>query len=262
MDETYQIYLNRVMRMTLPETYRSQAQHIQESPKFSPRPDQPGRQAAPFPGYTVITPPGPEDTHNAALYLRLKTYQQEILEKLGEGRFVPIPPESFHLTLADLIWDASYRHAAEKLDFEQRLQHQIGQSFQHSRAVASEGKPIRCQVVGLMVMTRAIAISLVPPAEVDYDRLVKFRRSVYQNHELIGLGIEQQYYFTPHITLGYFGEIGPEQEREALGSAFDELNQHWLEGDAQEFWVHRAELRKFDDMTRYYRQPDWPTLSF
>ncbi|HAX90305.1 MAG TPA: DUF1868 domain-containing protein, partial [Cyanobacteria bacterium UBA11370] len=28
------------------------------------------------------------------------------------------------------------------------------------------------------------------------------------------------------------------------------------------FWVRRGELRKFDNMMRYYREPNWPVLEF
>ncbi len=249
------------MRTILPETYQSQVQHIQESPKFLPQPGG-SRQPAPFPGYTVITPPGGDDHQNAKLYDRLEKYQARILQHLGSDLLVPVPASSFHLTLADLIWDGAFRHAAEKPGFEAQLQQSIGQSFQQAKPL-SEGTPIRFQALGLMVMTRAIALCLVPPEEVGYERLIKFRRNVYQNHDLIAIGIEQQYYFTPHITLGYFGDLTPELNREQLAAAFNELNQQWLEEEShQEFWVHRAELRKFENMTAYHREADWPTLEF
>jgi len=64
---------------------------------------------------------------------------------------------------------------------------------------------------------------------------------------LTGLGIEQHYHFTAHITLGYFGDLSPNLDRDRLASTIFELNQQWLE--TPQFWVHRAELRKFDDMT-------------
>ena len=82
MDDNYQIYLNRVARMTLPEAYKSQIQHIQESSKFQPTSDG-KREVAPFPGYTIITPPGEEDKQNSAFYEKLQDYQQQLL-----GRFV------------------------------------------------------------------------------------------------------------------------------------------------------------------------------
>jgi hypothetical protein len=260
LDENYQTYLNRVMRMTLPETYGSQVQHIQESPKFKRLPDQ-GWQASDFPGYTVVTPCGTEDRENKALFDRLTTYQAQVIQKIGGDRLAAVPPESFHLTLADLIWDGSYRHAKqENPDFEGQLRDRIAQSFQQCAAL-SHGQPVRFQVLGLIVMTRAVAVCLAPTDEESYDRILKLRRAIYQNPEVIAIGIEQQYYFTPHITLGYFGDIsGLEGDR--LSQTFEDLNKHWLEESAQEFLVHQAQLRKFDNMTHYYRDLDWPAFKF
>jgi len=261
LDENYQTYLNRAMRLTLPETYRSQVQHLQESPKFQPHGSE-GHQPAPFPGYTIVTPPGSEDSENAALHESLKRYQHQLLQKLGADLFVPVPAASFHLTLADLIWDSAYRDARqEKPEFEVKLQDQIATIFRQSQAM-TEGKPLQFQALGLMIMPRAIAVCLAPTDEHSYDRVLKLRRAVFQNSDLIGLGIEQQYYFTPHITLGYFGSIPSPEVLAALGDSFVQLNQQWLEQEPKAFLVDRAELRKFDDMTNYYRQPDWATFEF
>ncbi len=261
MDENYQTYLNRAMRLTLPETYRSQVQHLQESPKFQLHGAE-GHQPAPFPGYTIVTPPGSEDSENAALHESLTQYQHQLLQKLGADLFVPVPAASFHLTLADLIWDSAYRDASqEKPGFEVKLQDQIATIFRQSQAM-TEGKPLQFQALGLMIMPRAIAVCLAPTDEHSYDHVLKLRRAIFQNSDLIGLGIEQQYYFTPHITLGYFGSIPSPEVLVALGDSFVQLNQQWLEQEPKAFLVDRAELRKFDDMTNYYRQPDWATFEF
>ncbi|WP_421656895.1 DUF1868 domain-containing protein [Leptothermofonsia sp. ETS-13] len=249
------------MRLILPETYRSQVQLIQESPKFRPHAEK-GREAVPFPGYTIVTPPGSEDLKNTALYDRMKHCQQQLLQQLGSRLFAPVPPESFHLTLADLIWDSAYLAASEENpNFETELQQCIAQIFEQCQSIA-EDKSIEFHAIGLMVMTRAIAVCLAPVDEYSYERILKFRRAIYQNRNLIGLGIEQQYYFTPHITLGYFGTIPPAEDLTVLGDRMTETNQQWNDSNSQEFWVYRAELRKFDDMTEYYRKPDWPIFEF
>jgi hypothetical protein len=257
LDENYQTYLNRVLRLTLPETYGSQVQHIQESPKFQRQSD--GQwQATPFPGYTIVSAPGSEDAKNSALYSELALYQAEILKQLGSDVFIPIPPSSFHLTVADLIWDSAYRHAAESSGFEERLRDRVASSF---RQCNSLDQPIRFQVVGLMVMTRAITVGLAPTDEESYHHVIQMRRALYQSHDLIEIGIEQQYYFTAHITLGYFGELKPDLDREKLAQIFENLNEQWL-GSAKEFWLDTAELRKFENMTAYTREPDWATFKF
>ncbi|HBE51369.1 MAG TPA: DUF1868 domain-containing protein, partial [Cyanobacteria bacterium UBA11369] len=50
-------------------------------------------------------------------------------------------------------------------------------------------------------------------------------------------------------------------DSDRLSNLFSDLNLQWLD-NPQEMSIHRAELRKFDDMTRYYREPDWPVLEF
>ena len=107
--------------MTLPETYSSQLQHIQESPKFQPRLEG-GRQAVPFPGYTAITPPAESESENFAFYQNLNQCLGQLLQlPLETDLIVPLPPASFHLTLADLIWDSAYRYANENSEFEVQL---------------------------------------------------------------------------------------------------------------------------------------------
>ncbi|MDX2240930.1 MAG: DUF1868 domain-containing protein [Leptolyngbyaceae cyanobacterium bins.302] len=261
MDENFQTYLNRAVRMTLPETYRTQVQHIQESPKYE-LDSTGGLKALPFPGYTIITPPGSEDSaENHPLFATLEQTQKQLVERLGVSIFAPVPSSSFHVTLADLIWDSAYRHAVKDAAFESQLHDRMAQIFQECAPI-HEGKPIQFQVLGLMVMTRAVAVCLAPTDEASYDRILKFRRAVYQNRELIGLGIEQQYYFTPHITLGYFGSDPSAEQRSEMGEAFVDLNQQWLDQEPWLYHVARAELRKFDDMTHYYREPDWAAFQF
>lgn len=261
MDENFQTYLNRAMRTTLPDTYRTQVQHIQESPKYQLDPTT-GLKAIPFPGYAIITPPGPEDdAKNQPLFTVLEQTQKQLVDHLGAELFALVPPSSFHVTLADLIWDGAYRHAAEDAAFEPQLRDRL-QTILQECAPIQEHQPISFQALGLMVMTRAIAICLAPIDEHSYDRILKFRRAIYQNHDLIGLGIEQQYYFTPHITLGYFGTNPTDEQRLKMEDIFIELNQQWLEQDPQLYSITRAELRKFDDMTHYYREPDWAMFEF
>ncbi|QLE59096.1 DUF1868 domain-containing protein [Nostoc sp. TCL26-01] len=248
--------------MTLPEAYKSQVQHIQESYKFQPSSGI--RQAAPFPGYSLITPSGAEDTDNSGFYAMLQAYQQELLGlAIANDLIVPVPAASFHLTLADLIWDSAYRDACDKNpEFEQQLRTCIAEILQqYQQSLTSASKPISWQMLGLVVMPRAVGVCLVPKDEHSYEQIIKFRRTIYQNSKLIALGIEQHYHLTAHITLGYFGEIAPDLDRSSLSNVLSEFNQKWL-SEIPEFLIHRVELRKFDDMTRYYRELDWPSLAF
>ncbi|MEH2384009.1 MAG: DUF1868 domain-containing protein [Nostoc sp.] len=263
MDDNYQTYLNRLARMTLPEAYRSQVQHIQESYKFQP--DSGLRQAASFPGYTLITPPAAEEeSQNSAFYAKLQTYQQELLQlPVNRNLIVPVPPVSFHLTLADLIWDSAYLDACEKNPkFDEELHSCFAEMFQkYQQLMTNRSHPIKWQMLGLILMPRAVAVCLVPKDKGCYEEIIKFRRTIYQNPKLIALGIEQHYHFTAHVTLAYFGEVSSDLDRTSFSTMLSQLNEQWLL-NLPEFLIHRVELRKFDDMTRYYREPDWPSLNF
>ena len=255
--------MNRVARMTLPEAYTAGVQHLKESAKFGLNPEK-GRKAVSFPGYTLITPPhGEEDSENSAFYSKLQDYQQEILQlPMGSDFIIPVPRDSLHFTLADLIWDNAYGDAKEtNPDFEAQLQSCFSDIFQQYRKSGNPKNPPRWQMLGLMLMPRAIAVCLVPLDRDSYEQIVNLRRAIYQNPKLIALGIEQQYNFTAHITLGYFGEIPPDLNRDNFGTMLSEQNQKWTE-DLPTLMVHRAELRKFDDMTRFYRESNFPALIF
>lgn len=257
MDETYQIYVNRVARLTLPTTYQTQLQNIQKSPKFE------GEKAVYFPGYSVITPPWQEDSENTGFYSSLQATQKQLLEKLTPGLMIPVPAESFHLTVADLIWDNGYRAASkENPGFDQQLQNYIRDSFQKYQEFIVQQGPIEWELVGLVIFPRALGVALVPQNEEAYEQILQLRRSIYQNRQLFGLGIQQQYYFTAHITLGYFGEISPELDRDHLAAILSTFNDHWLESEPQVLTIEQAQLRKFNDMTRFERESDWPIVKF
>ena len=108
---------------------------------------------------------------------------------------------------------------------------------------------------------RSVGVCLVPKDERSYEQIIQFRRTIYQNPQLMALGIEQHYDFTAHVALGYFGKVSPGLDRTNFSTMLSELNQQWLL-NSPEFLIHRVELRKFDDMTHYYREPDWPSLNF
>ena len=257
MDESYQEYINRVARLTLPTACSMQLQTIQHSPKFVA-----GKPVS-FPGYSVITPPTEEDAANRTFYSRVETIQQQLSQQLESDFFIPLPAKSFHFTLADLIWDESYRQAvAANEDFDSALQAEIATSFHQYRESASSEEPLTWQLWGVMTRPRAIMACLVPKDQQSYESVIKLRRSLYQNAGLIGLGIEQQYDLTAHITLGYFDNIPASLNRDRLCIVLSQINDRLLESELPVFTVREAQLRKFENMIDYHRQPDWATVQF
>ena len=125
--------------MTLPEAYKTQIQHIQESSKFQVNAGV--IEAVPFPGYTLITPPAGEDIKNAAFYGQIEAYQRQLLElPIGGDLIVPVPAASFHVTVADLIWDSAFHHACTKNpQFAEDLNSQLAEMFQQYQQLMTKG---------------------------------------------------------------------------------------------------------------------------
>ena len=257
MDESYQDYINRVARLTLPSACSMQLQAVQKSPKFS------DGKVTSFPGYSVITPPAEEDTENKNFYNQVETLQQQLSQQLEPGFFIPLPSDSFHLTIADLIWDDSYHQiVAANPNFDRELQQQILASFQQYRESKSNNKPLSWQLWGVVTRPRAIMACLVPKDQESYESIIELRRSVYQNAGLIALGIEQQYDLTAHFTLGYFNNVPPSLNRDRLCIVLSQINDRLVESELPEFTIYEAQLRKFENMIQYNREPDWATVKF
>jgi hypothetical protein len=256
VDDNFNSYLNRVAKLTLPDTYASQINTLQESPKFELQGQK--RVPASFPGYSIITPPAQDDLENQSFHSNLHECQQQIAKNVASDFVALVDPDSFHVTIADLVWDHTYTALVSRdPSFEEKLRQQIAQGFQSYQQPTKE--PVRWQIMGLMLRPRAIAISLVPVDEASYDRITAFRRSVYQNPGLMGLGVEQQYHFTAHVTIAYFGNVQQDFDRAGFSDMLQDINLQWIDRP-QSMNISQVELRKFSDMTHYEREADWPTV--
>lgn len=257
MNETYQEYINRIARLTLPTSCSVQLNTIQKSPKFDKG------EAMPFPGYSVITPPSKEDADNQKFYKQIEFIQKNIVKQLEPGLVVPLDPESFHFTIADLIWDNSYQQAVkDNPQFETQLQEQINHSFEQYRANKNGKSEIKWQLLGVNIRPRAIMACLAPQDQESYQAIVDLRSCIYQSTALIGLGVQQQYDFTAHVTIGYFDSISPDLNRSEICVIISQISDRLLESEPTVITVNRVELRKFENMIDYHRQPDWAAISF
>jgi hypothetical protein len=242
--------------MTLPNNYLQQLQNIQKSAKFS------NGNPVKFPGYSIITPPWEEETNNQEFYEQLKSSQTKLSQNLDSRLFIPIPPSSFHITIADLIWEQSYLNSvSENPNFDAQLIAEIKLIFQNYQDSLRCGNSLELELLGLSIFPRAIAVCLAP-TETSYQKIVDLRREIYQNEGIIKLGIEQQYNFVAHVTLGYFGEINENLNLENIQNILTSINDRWLENHPPIFKIHQVQLRKFEDMMSYQRQPDWAVINF
>ena len=255
MNISYQGYVNKVIQTTLTTNYQQQLKFIQSSPKFSQG------KAMPFPGYTIMTPPQKEDIYNDGIYQSLIELQNQLHTQLEPDFFVPLPPETFHVTVADLIWNKEYLNAVkEKEHFEQSLITQIDHIFTESAKEIEQITNLDLEVIGISIFPRAITVCFIPTEE-SYEPLMKIRQLIYQNEQIINLGIEQHYDFIGHVTLGYLQQVSEDLDRNKVGSIITEINNQWIANDLPMFNIKQWELRKFEDMVTYIRQPEWARIN-
>lgn len=241
--------------MTLTANYKQQLQFIQPSPKIK------NKQPQEFPGYTIITPLAEEDQFNQEINESLKQLQAQFKQQLDDDFFVAVPPETFHITIADLIWDKAYINAVkENKNFDNLLIQQLKQVFADSEKQVTNVDSLELEVLGISIFPRAIAACFIPTEE-SYNDLTKLRQLIYQNEHIIKLGIEQQYDFVGHITLGYFDNIPENLDYEKMEATISSLNNQWISNDLPMFQIKQWELRKFSDMFTYIYQPEWPRIS-
>ena len=79
---------------------------------------------------------------------------------------------------------------------------------------------------------------------------------------MVALGIEQQYDYTAHMTLGYFNDIPPDLDRGAVVETLATINEQWRDSQLPVLTVKQAQLRYFPDMIHYQRETDWPVVTF
>ena len=230
---------------------------IQKSPKFLQG------QAVAFPGYSIVTPPNSEDKFNQEVYKKVESLQQELKQFIDSGVIIPLPSYSFHFTIADLIWDSSYQQAvADNPNFEEQLRKAIETIFSEYKAIEKQWGTVEWQLYGVVIRPRAIMLSLAPKNEESYEAIIELRSYIYQNSGLMALGIEQQYDFTGHITLGYFSDIPENLDRKLLNNTIAKINDLLLEDTLPILKINRVELRQFNNMLTYHRQPDWEAVEF
>ncbi|NEO27927.1 MAG: DUF1868 domain-containing protein, partial [Kamptonema sp. SIO4C4] len=187
--------------------------------------------------------------------------QEQLLGEINTEMIIPIPPESFHLTIADLIWEDTYRDAVAKDEkFDEKLRDRIATSFRQYEQKYQNPHPVQLQILGFTLRPRTLSVALLPKSEEAYQKLLHLRRAIYQNPDLIALGIEQQYPYTAHITLGYFGTNPENLDRDRIAKTLDRLNDAELDRDPDLLTLQQAELHKFSDMTHYYRETNFPVV--
>lgn len=253
-DDSFPEYQTKAKRLVTDEVILNNVSRLKPAERFN------GTEPRIYPGYTIITPPFEDELNaeNNSAYEKLARVQKELLKQSGNSIFTPVPSSSFHLTIADLISGSRFVEQQRVNGWEDRLRDRIGEIFH--RAESPTGASLL--VSGLSLFTSVIVAIISSEDRSGYEQLINVRNMIYQDGELKALGVRKApFSFIGHITLAYVEAKPDIQSATSLSRLLSQFNLHAFSNPLP-LKVIQAELRKFNDMSRYYRQETWPVLHF
>ena len=215
-------------------------------------------QPKPFPGLSIVSPPGPESHQWESFYRPLLALRTKLLDGL-KGVHLPVPGMSLHVTAADLIAGPRYLDAkANNARFDADIIHRVEQLWHTTEPV---GVSLRWRLSGLAFFQHAIVALLEPFSESDYDPIIQLRDAIYDDQTLKAWGVRRPKPFMAHITLSYYGETPSLSDRQQWLIRADEFRSA-TKVISEPLVIDQVELRHFPDMSAYHRFEADPHLRF
>lgn len=252
MEMNYVDYLKHVENVLKKETIREFASQLKTLGKFQESSD--GLwEPVPYSGYTLITPTFLDDLENVGFYRLFSDIREELFWNIPFPGIVWVPTITLHLTIGRLISGDVFASRIMNSREEEFL-FALSQLFSQ----LSSSRSLKYEVKGLSVFPEGVIAAIVSPVtEDDYQRLQAFRDFLYTDEVLKDLGVERKRGFYGHVTLFYIEEELSEEDRRMLVEAITDINKRFLSTPLP-FNLARAEVRKFDNFSEFYRQDHWP----
>lgn len=143
-----------------------------------------------YPGCTVLAIPYPLDCPSIA------SAQAALADCTDD--FAPVPEETLHVTLADLVSGGEYQNLLVR-DRNDLLDRACAVAHEHGSLSAAD-----VRLVGLGAFSSAgVVIGVLSFDKAGYDSILVLRERIYNDPILRKLGVHQRFPFLGHITLGY-----------------------------------------------------------
>ena len=255
MEDSFTEYNERISSMMSEEAIRQRSSQLTPPTRRFSRGADGDWEPIGHPGYTVITPTFVDESKNISTYARLGDVQHFLLKRLGVATNAPAPVTAFHLTVADLVAGKTYTEKVQGSK-QQRLLQALSSVFNQLPLHGG----IRLQISGLSLFAAGFIIAVAQAADASgYKRLMLLRNAIYDDTQLRDLGVERRFKFTGHITLAYIEDALSQQDRDHIAKTLSIANRH-LFTKPLSLEVVWAEIRRFDDMSAFYRQGGWPVF--
>lgn len=210
-------------------------------------------QSRPYVGHAVVSMLAgvPE---NEALQLRLEACQQALVGELADPALLfPLPPASFHQTVANTLSGEAHQRLVVERDLARVYPRRVTDVFsEFTPPLAMD--PLRMRMIGLALFGSALGVLGVFEHEGYFRRILLFRDQFYGHPLIRDMGVRRTRPFIGHITLAYVGESPDDGQRRQLVNALDRLNAEYFPC-AGDFILRQAELRAYDHLAEFRALP-------
>lgn len=255
---SYEAYQRRQQQEVQAPQLNERARHLRFGHKF--RYESGTWRCLPYEGYAIVSMVT-DNPGNEELLEQLSEVQAQLRARVGlPHKLYPLPPTSFHQTVANTLSAHRYQQQVVEPGLEAAYPTIVGRALEQLPP-AERTHPIRMQLIGLSLFGSAIGVLGTFEAVEDFQAILRFRDHLYQHDELGKLDIRRTRPFVGHITLLYFGHDLGEADGARLAKACAGFNES-LFRTPWEFAISHTQLRKYEDLSAFRLEPHFPTHTF
>jgi 2'-5' RNA ligase len=156
-----------------------------------------------YAGYTLLARPYPINFVNGP---RLEAIQHKLQDNIFG--FAPVPSDSFHMTIANLVSGNTYEALSESQEWEYAFKKTI-EAILNDNSRNQEETPLLGYIIGIGAFPGVIVLLVDFRSKSHYNRIERIREKIYNDPFLINNGVKCDRAFQGHITLGYLEAVPP-----------------------------------------------------
>lgn len=212
----------------------------------------------PYPGYALQAMLG-FSSNREALCLDLQELQQRVTRLVERpGALYPLPPASFHQTVANTFSGERRQHCLLDTGLDESFPALIGGHLSDWKATEKES-PVVMRLIGIGLFRTALGLLGIFEDPTHFRRVTAFRDRVYGDRELSAIGLKRTRPFIGHVTLAYLEDHLDGREKLSLVEGIDLINQS-LRQRRLYFEMPKAELRRYDNLSDFQAVSGYPSF--
>jgi 2'-5' RNA ligase len=195
-----------------------------------------------YSGYTILARPYPIDFANRS---KLEAIQRTLRDNVFG--FAPVPSETFHMTIANLVSGNIYEAISETPNLEPTFRRTI-ETILDDILTPQEEIPLTSHIIGIGSFPGVVVALVDFKRENHYSRIEILRNHIYKNPFLTSSGVRHDRPFLGHITLGYLEAVPPT----GLDNVVSNIRlQENFSSDDWAFEIREVALHSFRSMSEY-----------